>query len=136
MSAPHKSPEETPEEWFRYAGGDLRVAQQTLTDEEPVFHLVCFLSQGAAEKYIKGQLVAQGWKLQKAHDILLLLKNCQPFDKTLAGMIDEGAILNQYITAGRYTGDIGVASLGKAEAEEALAAARRIRDRVLELMFK
>ena len=46
----------------------------------------------------------------------------------------EGAILNEYISAGRYPGDITFEDIGKAEAEEALMAVQAIRTRVLELM--
>ncbi len=134
MSDVQKSPAETPHEWLRYAEGDLNVAEREMKAEMPVYHLVCFLSQGAAEKFIKGFLIAQGWELEKIHDIVRLLKTCQPFDTVLARMTTEGAILNQHITAGRYPGDIGVAAIGKAEADEALQAARRIRARVLELL--
>ena len=47
-------------------------------------------------------------------------------------MAPEGGILNQYITAGRYPGDIAFEDIGKAE--EALEAARAMRARVMELM--
>jgi len=35
-------------------------------------------------------------------------------------MVAEGAALNEYITAGRYPGDIAFEDIGKAEAAEAL----------------
>jgi HEPN domain-containing protein len=43
-------------------------------------------------------------------------------------------MLNEYITAGRYPGEVAFEYIGKAEAEEALQAAQRIRTRVRELM--
>jgi hypothetical protein len=49
-------------------------------------------------------------------------------------MAAEGAVLNEYIVAGRYPGDIVFEDIGKPEAEEALEATRRIRARVRDLM--
>jgi hypothetical protein len=49
-------------------------------------------------------------------------------------MMTEGAILNEYIVAGRYPGDIAFEPIGRAEAQEALDATRCIRARVRKLM--
>ena len=46
----------------------------------------------------------------------------------------EGAILNEYIVAGRYPGDIAFEETGRTQAEEALEAARSIRARVMDSM--
>ncbi|MEK7328507.1 MAG: HEPN domain-containing protein, partial [Chloroflexota bacterium] len=93
-----------------------------------------FLCQSSAEKFIKGFLIAQGWALKKTHDILELLEFCADYDSALGATVAEGAILNEYISAGRYPGDITFEDIGKAEAEEALMAVQAIRTRVLELM--
>lgn len=130
------SPKETVIEWLRYAEDDLVLAERDIKADAPIYHTICFLCQGSAEKYLKAFLISRGWKLVKTHDTLALLAACKNFDTQLASMHAEGQLLNEYITAGRYPGDIGVAGVGKTEAEEALTAARRIRDRVLELMRK
>jgi len=49
-------------------------------------------------------------------------------------MVTEGAVLNEYVVAGRYPGDIAFEPIGRAEAQEALDAAQRIRARVRKLM--
>ena len=49
-------------------------------------------------------------------------------------MITEGAVLNEYIVAGRYPGDIAFEHIGRAEALESLDATRHIRARVTSLM--
>jgi len=127
-------PVETPREWLRYAEGDLAVAEREIESETPTYHTICFLCQSAAEKFLKGYLIAQGWTLEKTHDILQLLETSVPYDSELGQMVAEGAALNEYITAGRYPGDIAFEDIGKAEAAEALGAVRRIRARVIELM--
>ena len=74
MSDQARLPVETPREWLRYAEGDFSVAEREAQSETPVYHTVCFLCQSAAEKFLKGYLIAQGWTLEKTHDILKLLK--------------------------------------------------------------
>ncbi len=134
MSDQNRLPLETPREWLRYAEGDLRVAEREMLSEAPAYHTICFLCQGAAEKFLKGYLIAQGWELDKTHDILKLLKECSNHDPQLGELVVEGEILNEYIIAGRYPGDIAFEDIGKVEAEEAVAAARAIRARVAGLV--
>ena len=130
MSGKQKYPVETPQEWLRYAEGDLRVAERELLSSSPVYPTVCFLCQSASEKFLKGFLISQGWSLEKTHDVVELLALCTDYDTELGGMVAEGAILNEYITAGRYPGDIASEPIGSAEAKEALKAAQTIRGRV------
>jgi hypothetical protein len=46
-------------------------------------------------------------------------------------LLSRGAILNEYITAGRYPGDLAIEIMGLAEAQEALQAVQDIRDAVI-----
>ncbi|HET7091265.1 MAG TPA: HEPN domain-containing protein [Anaerolineae bacterium] len=134
MSGQPRRPVETPREWLRYAEQDFGVAGREMLSAEPAFHTVCFLCQSAAEKFLKGFLIAQGWSLEKTHDIVALLGLCAEYDVGLGAMMAEGAVLNEYIVAGRYPGDIAFEDMGRAQAEEALNAARHIRARVMALM--
>jgi hypothetical protein len=72
--------------------------------------------------------------LKKTHDIVQLIGLCADYDAELGRMMTEGAILNEYIVAGRYPGDIAFEPIGRAEAQEALDATRCIRARVRKLM--
>ena len=134
MNDQPKRPVETPQEWLRYAEADLGVAERELLTGEPAYHTICFLCQGAAEKFLKGYLIAQGWMLEKTHDIVELLEFCADFDAELGTLIAEGAVLNEYIVAGRYPGDLTFEEIRETQAEEALEAARHIQGRVKELM--
>jgi HEPN domain-containing protein len=134
MSGQPERPVETPREWLRYAQGDLGVAEREMQSQRPAYHTVCFLCQSAAEKFLKGYLIAQGWTLEKTHDMVALLVMCTEYDAEWGAMAAEGAVLNEYVVAWRYPGDIVFEDIGKAEAEEALGAARRIRARVTDLM--
>lgn len=126
----------TVREWLRHADGEFVVAEREMRAEKPVYHTICFLCHSSAETHIRAFLPNQGWALIESHDLLPLLAECASYDYELSQLQAEGKVLNKYIIVGRYPGDIGVAASGKAEAEVALAAARRIRDRVLELMRK
>ena len=55
-----KRPVETSQEWLRYAEEDFGVAEREMLSEEPAYHTICFLCQSAAEKFLKGYLIAQG----------------------------------------------------------------------------
>jgi HEPN domain-containing protein len=134
MSGGNDRPSETAERWLRYAEGDLTVAEHEMQRPSPIYHTVCFLCQSAAEKFLKGFLISRGWTLEKTHDLIQLLAWCADYDAELAGMIAEGALLNEYIVAGRYPSDIASEQIGAAEAREALDACQRIRARVRRAM--
>ena len=65
MNDRKKRPVETPAAWFRFADENLAVAEREMATDSPAYHTVCFLCQGASEKYLKGYLIAQGWDLEK-----------------------------------------------------------------------
>lgn len=65
MTKPH-------ENWFYYAEDDLAFARAGL--KEGFYAHVCFLSQQAAEKAMKGFLVFQGKEYPKTHGLLTLLR--------------------------------------------------------------
>jgi HEPN domain-containing protein len=121
-------------EWLQYANGDLRVAEIALTDPLPAYHTICFLCQSAAEKFLKAYLLSKGWALRKTHDLVELIDQCATYDIELGDMIEEAAGLNEFIIAGRYPGDFSIEKLNAVEAEKALQAVRRIRDRVNALL--
>lgn len=131
MSARDKKPVETPAAWLRLADENLAVAEREMASGRPAgYHTVCFLCQSAAEKYLKGYLIAQGWPLEKTHDLVLLLGHCADYEDRFAALREGGAILNEYVIAGRYPGDLAHEEIGETEADEAVAVARRIKEMV------
>lgn len=134
MNDQPKHPVEVPREWLRYAAGDVGVAEREMQSASPAYPTVCFLCQSAAEKFLKGYLVAQGWTLEKTHDIAALLQVCTEYAGEWESLAAEGAVLNEYIVAGRYPGDIVFEDIGQTEAQEALEAVRQIEARVRKLM--
>jgi HEPN domain-containing protein len=121
---------ETVREWLRYAEEDLGVAVREFERSSIACHTICFLCQAEAEKLLKAYLIAQGWTLERTHDVVALLELCAAYDDNWRDLMDEGAVLNEYIVSGRYPGDVAFEEIGRPEAEEALEAARRIHARV------
>lgn len=97
-----------------------------MREEMPAYHTICFLCQSAAEKFLKGYLIAQGWALERTHDIATLLELAAGYDARWRNLAQDGAVRNEYIVAGRYPGDVAFEEIGKTEAAEALEAVRRI----------
>lgn len=120
----------TVREWLRYAEEDLGVAERESARGTGAYHTICFLCQAAAEKLLKAYLIGRGWTLERTHDIVALLEFCAEYDPSWRDLAPDGAVLNEYIVAGRYPGDLALEGIGEAEAREALQAVRRIRDRV------
>ena len=134
MSEPPKRPVETPREWWRYAEEDLSVAEREMQAGSKAYRTICFLCQSAAEKFLKGYLIAQGWTLERTHDIVALLELATQFEVGWESMLTEGAVLNEYIVAGRYPGDVVLEEIGKPQAAEALDAVRHIRSHLRGIM--
>jgi len=128
MSENNPKPVETPAEWFRFAKENQAVAEREIAYSQPACHTICFLCQSAAEKYLKGYLIAHGWTLEKTHDIAWLLELCAEYDPAFTELLSEGETLNEYITAGRYPGDLTGESLARDDAVEALRIVRKIQD--------
>lgn len=54
--------------WLAQAGEDLRAAQRLVDDPEMPPRLAAFLAHLAAEKALKGALIARGIVIRKIHD--------------------------------------------------------------------
>ena len=55
---------------------------------------------------MKAYLIARGWTLERTHDVVTLLELCAAHDARWRDLMDEGAVLNEYIVSGRYPGDL------------------------------
>ena len=110
------------------------MAEREIETDRPAYHTICFLCQSAAEKYLKGYLIAQGWELEKTHDLVVLLTRCAEYEDQFAALREGGAILNEYIVAGRCPGDLAYEEIGRAEAEEAVSIVQQIEEEVRSAM--
>ena len=115
-------------QWIEKAENDLQNAEHTLTLQDNCpFDTICFHAQQCAEKYLKGLLFFLSIAFPKTHD-LEALTSLVPDDISLG--LDMGAVLslNRYTIEARYPGDWE--PITRAEAENAVAVARRVREAV------
>ena len=103
-----------------------------LKEDDPPYHTIYFLCQGGSEKYLKAFLIWNGWKLKKIHEMGDLLAFCLDYDYEFQSLEKECVLLNEYVTEGRYPGDLPFESIGKNEALEAIEAANKIEKLVIE----
>ena len=119
MSEPHK-------EWLESAESDLQFATVGFQDE--FYSHVCFLSQQAIEKILKGILVSQGKFYPKTHNLRELIKLVSGID--LKRYYTQVSIIDGYYVPMRYPdaapGSRADRSPNREEAWEALEIGRGI----------
>ena len=112
------------EEWFRKARDDHKSAKVVL-EEGGYYGTTCFLAQQMAEKYLKGFLIYEGWKLVKVHDLVKLLNECRKITPAFEALEEDCVLLNDYYVETRYPLDTPV-DYSKKEARSALTSAENI----------
>ncbi len=120
------------QEWLRFARENLLFAKAGLKEDFSPYNTVCFLCQGSAEKYLKGFLITRGWRLKKTHDLIELLGAAVEYEHAFTQLKSSAQILNDYISEARYPGDLSFETLTESNATEAVEAAERIEEFVLE----
>jgi len=91
------------DEWFEFAERDLISAKILFNNNGPTSTIGICLQQ-AVEKYLKGFLIANGWRLIKTHDIPMLLTEAAKHDKYFEEFIDFGRGLSELYVEDRYPG--------------------------------
>jgi HEPN domain-containing protein len=90
-----------PHDWFEKARQDIRTVEILLRaqgDAEVAgFHL-----QQAAEKYLKGYLLSQGWRLERIHNLEILLNEAVRFNPDLERFRDLCEEATDFYTFERY----------------------------------
>ncbi len=115
-------------DWVRKAEEDLVSADYLLTmPGEAPFGTACFHAQQCVEKYLKAMLIYQGIEFPRVHDLGELLHLLRPEHRPPLSVAEEER-LTDYASVHRYPGDYEPDT--RADAEEALATARRVRDSV------
>jgi len=90
-------------EWLRYARENLRHAEAGRAAGVVVQYLL-FDAQQAAEKALKGVLVARGIHFKKSHDLGPLLTKIRESGVEPPDLIRRAALLGAYATQARYPG--------------------------------
>ncbi len=89
-----------PRDWFNKGDLEIRRTQILLENNDPdgaAFHL-----QQAMEKYLKGYLIAKGWKLKRIHDLEDLLDYALDYDKEFENFRDLCQEVTEYYIEERY----------------------------------
>ena len=115
-------------EWFKKANEDEKAADVLFADSG-VFSVVCFLSQQASEKYLKGALVFYEKKFHKTHDLITLENLLAEKLAEVKNFHEEFAALNRYYIETRYPGDFP--EFTEKEAKSALIATKKIKELIL-----
>lgn len=89
-----------PADWLRLAEKDLRRVQRALRDDDP--ELAGFCLQQSIEKFLKGFLLAKGWKLERIHDLGKLLDDARAYEPDLGRFRDACHRITDYYVVERY----------------------------------
>ena len=116
-------------EWFSRAKHDFDVAL-LLFNEKHYFDIALFHIHQAIEKYLKGYLIQNGWKLKKIHDLELLLTEAININPKFEHYLDFGRKLSGFYYEERYPpGPLTTCS--KKELKEMLDTAGKIIDTII-----
>jgi HEPN domain-containing protein len=88
--------------WFNKANNDLITVDYLLTMQSPPMDTICFHSQQAAEKYLKGFLAFHGEETPKIHDLEELISICKEIDSKFTDFYDIASELSGYAVEVRY----------------------------------
>jgi HEPN domain-containing protein len=117
--------------WINKAEHDLKIAIKEIKSEDPLTDIVCFHAQQAAEKYLKMFLVNKDISPSKTHNIKELLNKCCEFNDDF-DLLKDIVFLTEYAVELRYPDDFYMPSV--AEAKEAIAAAKQVKELVIKLI--
>ncbi|MFH1259384.1 MAG: HEPN domain-containing protein [Elusimicrobiota bacterium] len=87
--------------WFEIADKDLSEAEFLLKNERPLEDVAFFVQQ-AAEKYLKGFLISNGWELRKIHDLISLIGEAIKIDKKFEEFSQPFQMVTKYYFDSRY----------------------------------
>lgn len=90
--------------WFNKENNDLASGNYLLTTPDPSTDIICFHSQQAAEKYLKGFLVFHDVEAPRIHGIEELM--CEKIDSEFSKLYDIGSDLSGYAVEVRYPTEV------------------------------
>ena len=94
--------EDVAKEWINVANLDLKSAKFLMNMKDIPFQIVCYHCQQAIEKYLKAYLAFCGNEIIKTHDLLILNKKCEKYNKIFKEIYKECLDTNDYAVHTRY----------------------------------
>jgi HEPN domain-containing protein len=120
------------QEWFDKGDADIEFARLGFGETEH-FGQVCFLSQQAIEKYLKGFLVAKAKVPKRIHSISALIKECVKLDRRFSKFAESSKTIDSYYIPTRYP--VGLPhDFSKSDGKKAISIADEIIELVNELV--
>jgi|SRR3989338_9287946 len=117
------------QDWFRRADDDLKAAG-VLLGQNVNANIICFHSQQAAEKCLKGFLAHHEKHARKIHDLEALLEECLKINSTFEVLKEDARFLNQFYVESRYPDDY--IQFSSSDAEKALEAGEKIKNFIIQ----
>lgn len=93
--------EEIIKEWFGKGQKDIDDAEFLLKNDRALEN-VAYHTHQAAEKYLKGFLLHNGWKLERVHDLVKLLEEAIRIDKSLNRFATTMRKITNFYIESRY----------------------------------
>jgi HEPN domain-containing protein len=98
-----KTDEANPQDWFLLARERLNAADVLYAQSGSTYSGIEILHE-AVERYLKGFLIAKGWRLRKVHDLTLLKDEAQKFESRFEAFDDLCESLTEQFWAQHYPG--------------------------------
>ena len=118
--------------WVRLAEMDLTTAKHLFETQKPIPHeIICFHSQQAAEKILKGFLFFNNIEAPKTHDLKILCEICIEIEEGFNNFNREAVTLTHYGVLPCYPNEI---ELEEHDAEQAIKYAEKIMEFVKPLL--
>lgn len=88
--------------WLKKGQSDLRSARLLLDADPPETDVAAFLSQQAAEKYLKGLLAYHGEDPPRTHNLIVLIDLAAAHNESITALRDEAEPLGRFAVEVRY----------------------------------
>jgi len=88
--------------WFNKGNNDLTAGKYILTMPNPPADTICFHSQQAVEKYLKGFLAFHKLEIPRTHELEELISLCEEIDPEFSELHEISSELSSYAVDVRY----------------------------------
>ena len=126
---PHEAPRYAAE-WLRIAEKDFARVEHLLSVDDP--EAAGFYLQQAVEKFLKAFLLVQGWKLERIHDLEVLLNAAVAYDQSLEPFREVCQKITGFYFVERYP-DVGGDDLTENDIRQAFEQSRGLIQKLREV---
>jgi len=117
--------------WFNKANNDLIAGKYIISMPDPLADIICFHSQQAVEKYLKGFLAYHKLEIPRTHELEELISLCEGIDTEFSRLYEISSELSSYAVDVRYPME-GNYNVTIEEAQRALEIAEKFKKSVLD----